>query len=50
MKRVITSVILGGAAAATSLSAGIAAADPDATTITVPDPFGVTFSGEPDFS
>jgi hypothetical protein len=43
------SVVLGGAAAATSLSAAIAAADPDATTITVPDPFGVTF-GEPDFT
>jgi hypothetical protein len=50
VKRIITCVILGGAAAATSLSAGIASADPDAATITVPDPFGFSFSGAPDFS
>jgi hypothetical protein len=45
MKRLITSVVLGGAAAATSLSAGIAAADPDATTLAVPDPFGFSLQG-----
>jgi hypothetical protein len=50
MKRLITSVVLGGAAAATSLSAGIAAADPDATTLAVPDPFGFTIPATPDFS
>jgi hypothetical protein len=51
MKRIITSVVLGGAAAATSLSAGIAAADPsDATTLAVPDPFGFTIPASPDFS
>lgn len=49
MKRIITSVILGGAAAATSLSTGIAAAD-DATTLSVPDPFGFTIPATPDFS
>jgi hypothetical protein len=50
MRRILSSVVLGGAAAATSLSAGIAAADPDATTIVVPDPFGFSLSGTPDFS
>jgi len=45
MKRIITSVVLGGAAAATSLSAGIAGADPDATTLAVPDPFGFSLQG-----
>lgn len=50
MKRMITFAVLGGAAAATSLSAGIAAANPDATTITVPDPFGVSFVGDPTFT
>lgn len=50
MKRILTSVVLGGAAAATSLSAGIAAADPDATTLSVPDPFGLSLQGSPDFS
>jgi hypothetical protein len=45
MKRMLMSVVLGGAAAATSLSAGIAAADPDATTLAVPDPFGFSLLG-----
>ena len=51
MRRIITSITLasgGIVAAATAL--GVAAADPDATTISVPDPFGVTFVGAPDFS
>jgi hypothetical protein len=29
---------------------GVAAADPDATTISVPDPFGVSFVGNPDLT
>jgi hypothetical protein len=29
---------------------GVATADPDATSISVPDPFGVTFSGTPDIT
>lgn len=50
MIRVITTVTLasGGIAAAASLAIGVAAAEPDATTISVPDPFGVTFFGTPD--
>ncbi len=48
MKRIITSVVLGGAAAATSLAAGIAAADVGAETVTVPDPFGFSFT-DPNF-
>ena len=49
MLRIITSVTLasGGVAAAASLTMGVAAADPDATTVSVPDPFGVTFVGAP---
>jgi hypothetical protein len=51
MRRTITSVTLAsGAAAAASLAIGVASADPDATTITVPDPFGVTFVGDPDIT
>jgi hypothetical protein len=49
MIRIITSVT-GGIAAAASLAMGVAAADPDATTISVPDPFGVTFVGTPDIT
>lgn len=51
MHRIITCVTLasgGIAAAATAL--GVAAADPDATTISVPDLFGVTFVGAPDIT
>lgn len=43
MKRLITSVVLGGAAAATSLSIGTAFADVGAEGVTVPDPFGFSF-------
>jgi hypothetical protein len=52
MNRIITSVTLasGGVAAAASFAMGVAAADPDATTISVPDPFGVTFPGVPDIT
>ena len=52
MLRIVTSVTLasGGVAAAASLTMGVAAADPDATTISVPDPFGVTFVGAPDIT
>jgi hypothetical protein len=52
MNRIITSVTLasGGVAAAASLAMGVATADPDATTISVPDPFGVTFVGAPDIT
>lgn len=52
MYRIITSVTLasGGVAAAASLAMGVAAADPDAAAVTVPDPFGVTFVGDPDIT
>ncbi|WP_428339330.1 hypothetical protein [Mycobacterium sp.] len=50
MKRILTFLVLGGAATATSLSAAVAAADPDATTVAVPDPFGVTFPSSPVFT
>jgi hypothetical protein len=52
MLRIVTSVTFasGGFAAAASLAIGVAAADPDATTISVPDPFGVTFVGALDIS
>jgi hypothetical protein len=52
MIRIVTSVTLasGGLAAAASVAMGVAAADPDATTISVPDPFGVTFVGPADFT
>lgn len=52
MPRIVTSVTFasGGVALAASLAMGIAAADPDATTISVPDPFGVTFVGTPDIT
>lgn len=52
MIRFFTSVTLasGGLAAAAYAAMGVAAADPDATTITVPDPFGVSFVGSPDIS
>lgn len=50
MRRFTTSVVLGGAAAAASLYAGVAAADPgDPTTLVVPDPFGFSFT-DPDFT
>jgi hypothetical protein len=52
MHRIITSVTLasGGVVAAASMAVGVAAADLDATTISVPDPFGVTLLGTPAFS
>jgi hypothetical protein len=51
MNRIITSVTLvSGGIAAAAWAMGVAAADPDATTITVPDPFGVTFDGSPTFT
>jgi hypothetical protein len=52
MRRIITSVTLasGGVVAAASMAVGVASADLDATTISVPDPFGVTFVGAPDFT
>jgi hypothetical protein len=52
VNRIITSVTLasGGVAAAASMAMGVATADPDATTISVPDPFGVTFVGAPDIT
>lgn len=52
MNRIITSVTLasGGLAAAASVAMGVAAADPDATTITVSDPFGFTLEGSPDIT
>jgi hypothetical protein len=52
MLRIITSVTLasGGLAAAASVAMGVAAADPDATTITVSDPFGFTLEGSPDIT
>lgn len=52
MIRIVTSVTLasGGLAAAASVAMGVATADPDATTISVPDPFGVTLEGNPDIT
>jgi hypothetical protein len=51
MLRIITSVTLaGGLAAAAYAAMGVAAADPDATTITVSDPFGFTLEGSPDIT
>jgi hypothetical protein len=51
MIRIITSVTLaGGLAAAAYAAMGVAAADPDATTITVSDPFGFTLEGSPDIT
>jgi hypothetical protein len=52
MNRIITCITLasGGVAAAASTALGVASADLDATTISVPDPFGVTFVGAPDFT
>jgi hypothetical protein len=52
MIRIVTSITLasGGLAAAASFAMGVAAADPDASTVSVPDPFGVTFVGPTDFS
>jgi hypothetical protein len=52
MIRIVTSVTLasGGLAAAASFAIGVAAADPDATSISVPDPFGVSFVGAPDIT
>jgi hypothetical protein len=52
MLRIITSVTLasGGVAAAASFAMGVATADPDATTIAVPEPFGVTFLNAPDIT
>lgn len=52
MNRIITSVTLasGGLAAAAYAAMGVAAADPDATTITVSDPFGFTLEGPPDMT
>ena len=45
MKRLISSVVLGGAAAATYLSVGVAAADPSAVDVMVPQPFGFSLDG-----
>jgi hypothetical protein len=51
MNRFITSVTLAsGGVAAAYMSLGVAAADPDAATISVPDPFGITLVGTPNFS
>jgi hypothetical protein len=52
MRRIIKSVSLasGGVAAAASMAMGVASADLDATTVSVPDPFGITFLGAPDFT
>ena len=52
MIRIVTSVTLasGGLAAAASMAMGVATADPDATTVSVTDPFGVTFVGAPDIT
>jgi hypothetical protein len=52
MIRMITSVtfVSGGVAAAASLATGVAAATPDASTVSVPDPFGVTLMGDPNFT
>lgn len=52
MKRITTSVTLasGGLAAAASVAMGAAAANPDATTVSLNDPFGVTLSGDPVFT
>jgi putative intracellular protease/amidase len=52
MIRIITSVTLasGGIAAAASLAMGVAVATPDASDVSVPDPFGITFAGDPNFS
>jgi hypothetical protein len=51
MIRIVTSITLAwGLAAAASVGICVAAADPDATTISVPDPFGVSFVGNPDLT
>jgi hypothetical protein len=52
MIRIVTSITLasGGLAAAAYAAMGVAAADPDATTITVPDPFGFSLEGSPDIT
>ena len=51
MLRIITSVTLAsGGVAAASFAMGVATADPDAITISVPDPFGVTFPDAPDIT
>jgi hypothetical protein len=51
MIRFVTSITLasGGLAAAAYAAMGVATADPDATTVSLPDPFGVTTVGSPDF-
>jgi hypothetical protein len=52
MIRIVTSITLasGGLAAAAYAAMGVATADPDATTITVPDPFGFTLEGSPNIT
>lgn len=52
MKRITTSVTLasGGLAAAASVAIGVAAANPDATQVSVPNPFGITYPGDPTFT
>ena len=52
MIRIVTSITLasGGSRRRRSVGMGVAAADPDATTISVPDPFGVSFVGNPDLT
>jgi hypothetical protein len=51
MIRIVTSITLAsGGPAAAYAAMGVAAADPDATTISVPDPFGVSFVGNPDLT
>lgn len=52
MKRVTTSVTLasGGLAAAASVAMGIAAANPDATSVDLSNPFGITYDGDPTFT
>jgi hypothetical protein len=51
MIRIVTSITLasGGLAAAAYAAMGVAAADPDATTVSLTDPFGVTVT-DPDFT
>lgn len=48
--RHISHSCLWGVAAAASFAMGVATADPDATTVSVPDPFGVTFVNAPDIT
>src|ERR1700727_1042062 len=50
MNRIITSVTLASRGVAAAMAMGVAAADPDATTVSVLDPFGVTFVGPADIT